>query len=298
MRSSRAAGAGAGALMVSGSMFLAQMGGAVAVKLNSQIGVAEFTWLRLVWAGLIIIVIARPWRHSFTRSALLTCIFLGVASAAITMLYMVSITRLPLGTATALQFLGPLTVSVVRSRGSAKWLAVIPAGGVLALTEPWRGGIDLTGVLLALGSGLFFALYILLAQRAGNEVAGLHALAVSFPVSAIVATLTVDFSAVSRISPDLLLAGLGVALLLPVIPCVLEFVALRQLTAAAFGTLLGLQPAVALVVGFAFLGQVPRVFPVVGIFLVVAASVGATLTGSRKENEEISSPVAKGRVPD
>lgn len=237
---------------------------------------------------LILILIARPWRYSFTRSELLISALLGVVSAGVTILYMVSITRLPLGTATALQFLGPLSVSVIRTRGALKFMAVIPAAGVVALSEPWRGGMDLTGVLFAVGSGLLYAVYIVLTQRAGDQIAGLHSLAISVPVSAAVATLTVGVSAVTRISTDILMAGLGVALLLPVIPYIFELLALRRLTAAAFGTLVGMYPAVALVLGFVFLGQVPRVIPLVGIILVIAASVGATLTGSRRTNPEKS----------
>lgn len=291
-------GAGAGALMVSGSMCSSQMAAVITVKLSASIGAEDLTWIRLVWGSLLIILIVRPWRHSFTRSALLISALLGVVSAGMSILYMVSITRLPLGTATALQFLGPLSISVIRACGALKWMAVIPAAGVVALTEPWQGSIDLTGVLLALGSAFFFAAYIVLTQKAGDEIAGLHSLAISVPVSAIVATMTVGVSAINRISTDMLVAGLGVALLIPVISYVLELLALQRLTAAAFGTLFGLQPAVALVVGFAFLGQVPGVLPVVGIVLVVAASVGATLTGSRNGSEKYAMASADGPVPD
>ncbi|WP_441872252.1 EamA family transporter [Pseudarthrobacter sp. TAF60_1] len=260
----------------------------ITVKLSDSISAEDLTWVRLIWGSLLIILIARPWRHSFTRSAPMTSAVLGVTIAGTTILYMVSITRLPLGTATALQFLGPLSLSVLRARGALKWMAVIPAAGVVALTEPWQGSIDLAGVVLALGSALFFAAYIVLTQRAGDKIAGLHSLAISVPVAAIVVTMTVGASAVTRVSTDMLVAGLGVAVLLPVIPYVLEFLALRRVTAAAFGTLVGLQPAVALVVGLVFLGQVPGVLPMVGIVLVVAASVGATLTGSRNGSGKIA----------
>lgn len=291
-------GARAGALMVSGSMCSSQMAAVVTVKLSDNISAEDLTWVRLVWGSLLIILIARPWRHSFTRSALMTSTVLGVTIAGTTILYMVSITRLPLGTATALQFLGPLSVSVIRARGAHRWMAVIPAAGVVALTEPWQGSVDLTGVLLALGSALFFAAYIILTQKAGDTIAGLHSLAISVPVAAIVSTMTVGVSAIMRISTEMLVAGLGVAVLLPVIPYVLEFLALRRLTAAAFGTLVGLQPAVALVVGFVFLGQVPGILPAVGIALVVAAGIFATLTGSRNRSEKVGIASAPDAVPD
>ena len=78
-----------------------------------------------------------------------------------------------------------------------------------------------------------------------------------------------------------MLAGLGLALLLPVVPFSLEMYALRRLTAAAFGTLMCLEPALALVAGLALLGQVPRAWSLAGVAFVVAAGIGAVRTGAR-----------------
>jgi threonine/homoserine efflux transporter RhtA len=78
-----------------------------------------------------------------------------------------------------------------------------------------------------------------------------------------------------------LLAGLGLALLLPVVPFVLELFALRRLTSAAFGTLMSLEPAIALAVGLLLLHQLPGWVSVAGIGLVVAAGIGAERTGAR-----------------
>ena len=65
------------------------------------------------------------------------------------------------------------------------------------------------------------------------------------------------------------------------IPFALELSALRRLTTAAFGTLMSLEPAIALVVGLLLLGQVPGWVPVAGIGLVVLAGIGAERTGAR-----------------
>jgi len=77
--------------------------------------------------------------------------------------------------------------------------------------------------------------------------------------------------------------GIGLAFLLPVIPFTLELLALRRLTTVAFGTLMCLEPAIALVIGLVVLGQVPRPSALIGIVLVVAAGVGAERTGARVE---------------
>ena len=57
--------------------------------------------------------------------------------------------------------------------------------------------------------------------------------------------------------------------------------ALRRLSAAAFGTLMALEPAIALVLGLVVLHQVPGWSAVAGIGFVVAAGIGAERTGSR-----------------
>jgi len=66
-----------------------------------------------------------------------------------------------------------------------------------------------------------------------------------------------------------------------VVPFALELLALRRLTTAAFGTLMSLEPAFAMVVGLVILHQVPGVGGVVGIVLVVAAGIGAARGGAR-----------------
>ena len=74
-------------------------------------------------------------------------------------------------------------------------------------------------------------------------------------------------------------------MLLPVVPFTLELLALRRLTTAAFGTLMSLEPAIALLVGLVALGQVPGPLAVLGVALVVAAGIGAERTGARRSNK-------------
>jgi inner membrane transporter RhtA len=202
----------------------------------------------------------------------------------VTLLFMAAVVRLPLGTASALEFLGPLGVAVARGSSAGRVWALLAGAGVVALTEPWHGGTDLFGVALALGAAVCWAGYILLTQRAGDAVSGLSALAVSMPVAAVIATLAVGPSAIAEISWQLLVTGIGLALLLPVIPFILELLALRRLTTAAFGTLMALEPAIALMIGLAVLGQIPRPAAFVGIALVVVAGIGAERTGARVDD--------------
>lgn len=266
-------------------MCCVQLGLAASVGLADRLGPEGVSWLRLAWAAVILVAFTRPWRHRFTRSGLVTCALLGLTTAGMTLMFMAAAMRIPLGTASALEFLGPLSVAVIRGRRSGRWWALAAAAGVAALTEPWHGGTDPAGILLALGAAACWAAYILLTQRAGNAVSGLQALAVSMPVAAVATTVFVGPAVVAHLDWQLLLVGAGLALLMPVIPFSLELLALRRLKASAFGTLMSLEPAIAVVIGFVVLGQAPGLSAVLGIALVVAAGIGVTLQGAREHEE-------------
>ncbi|MCH9708146.1 MAG: EamA family transporter, partial [Actinomycetia bacterium] len=255
---------------------------AIAVTLIDDIGVEGVAWLRLAWAGILLLIIVRPRRAAFTRNSFLMCVLLGVVTAAITLLFMAALDRIPLGTASALEFLGPLGVAVARGHGRARTLwPGLAAVGVLLLTQPWTGAVDLVGVAYALAAAVCWAVYILLTQRVGDEVAGIKGLAVSMPVAGLVASFVVGPAVFERMTPEILVVGLGLAILLPVVPFALELLALRRLTAAAFGTLMSLEPALAMLIGLLVLHQVPRAWAVAGILFVVVAGVGAARTGGR-----------------
>ena len=268
--------------MAMGSMLCVQVGLAIAVTLIDDIGVEGAAWLRLAWAGILLLLIVRPKRAAFTRSSFAMCVVLGVVTAAITLLFMAALDRIPLGTASALEFLGPLGVAVANGKGTQRFVwPGLAAVGVLLLTQPWAGAVDPVGVMFALGAALCWACYILLTQRVGDEVAGINGLAVSMPVAALVATVTVGPAVFGRMTPEILIIGIGLAILLPVVPFALELLALRKLTTAAFGTLMALEPGFAMIVGFIVLHQVPGPAGVVGICFVVAAGIGAARSGAR-----------------
>ena len=268
--------------MAMGSMLCVQVGLAIAVTLIDDIGVEGAAWLRLAWAGVLLLLIVRPKRAAFTRSSFAMCVVLGVVTAAITLLFMAALDRIPLGTASALEFLGPLGVAVAHGKGRQRFVwPGLAAVGVLLLTQPWAGAVDPVGVMFALGAALCWACYILLTQRVGDEVAGINGLAVSMPVAALVATVTVGPAVFGRMTPEILIIGIGLAILLPVVPFALELLALRKLTTAAFGTLMALEPGFAMIVGFIVLHQVPGAAGVVGICFVVAAGIGAARSGAR-----------------
>ena len=277
-----------GAGLALASMLCVQLGLAASVGLIDLVGAQGAAWLRLAWAGVLLLVVVRPRLSQFSGPALRAGIALGVVTAGVTMLFMAAIERLPLGTASALEFLGPLGVAAWRGRGAARTWSGLAAVGVLLLTQPWSGEADMLGVAFALGAAVCWAAYILLTQRVGDEVAGIAGLAISMPVAALVATVVAGPGVFSRLTPEILVVGLGLAILLPVVPFAFELLALRRLTTAAFGTLMSLEPAIAMVIGYLVLQQELGLVAILGIGCVVLAGLGAERSGAR--TDEVADP--------
>jgi inner membrane transporter RhtA len=262
------------------SMSCVQLGLALSVGLFGQLGPLGVAGLRLGWAGVILLVLVRPRLRHFTGRDLLACGVLGAVTAGLMLLFTLAVARIPLGTASALEFLGPLAVSLFGpGRGSRRW-AVPAVIGVVLLTQPWHGGTDPAGIAFGLAAAACWAAYIVLTQHVGDRVTGLSGLAVSMPVAGAIAMLAAG-PGLSRVTWPLLGIMLGLAALNPVVPFSLEFLALRRLTASAFGTLMSLEPAIALLAGLLILRQVPGAASAAGIVLVVTAGIGATRTGGR-----------------
>jgi inner membrane transporter RhtA len=267
--------------MALAAMICVQVGLAVWVSLFDRITPEVAVWLRLAWAGVLILVVVRPRPLDYSRAGLLAGVALGCVTAGMTMLFMAAVARLPLGIASALEFLGPFGVAVLRGRGARALWPALAAIGVVLLTEPWHGDVDAVGVAYSLGAGACWSGYILLTQRVGDEVAGLGGLAISMPVAALVATAVAGPTVLGHLTWQLAAIGLGLAILLPLVPFTLEMLALRRLTTAAFGTLMCLEPAVALLIGLVVLRQAPHGWAVIGIACVVTAGIGAERTGAR-----------------
>jgi inner membrane transporter RhtA len=273
--------------MAFASMCCVQLATALSVHMFGQLGPLGVAGLRLVWAGLLLLILVRPRRSDFTRQDLRACCTLGVVTAGLMLFFMLSIARIPLGTASAMEFLGPLAVSVYGPGSGRKRWTIMAAAGVVLLTQPWHGGIDPVGLAFALAAGACWGSYILLTQHVGDRVTGLNGLAISMPVAgafaAFVVLLVNGPSELGRVTVHALFIMLGLAALHPVLTFTLEYLSLRGLTAKAFGTLMSLEPAIALLAGLLILGQTPNVASAVGIIFVVIAGIGAIRTGARAE---------------
>lgn len=281
--------------MVIAAMLSIQLSSAFSVGLIDVAGSAGTAWLRLVMGSLILLAIVRPPLRSVRRQDVPVIVGLGVCTGLMMICFLAAIERIALGTAVAIEFLGPLSVAALRSpdRRTLVWpgLALV---GVVLLTEPWRGEVDLVGVGFAALAGCGWGTYILLTQRIGDRFSGVGGLAMTIPIAALLATPFGLPQAGGALSPELLAAAAGLAVLAPVLPFALEMLTLRRMTQTAFGTLMALEPAIALVIGLVVLHQLPSWIQATGIGLVVLAGAGAQRGGARQPVADPSAPTAAG----
>jgi inner membrane transporter RhtA len=202
-----------------------------------------------------------------------------------TTFFLTAVERIPLGTAVAIEFLGPLAVAGIASkRRSALVWPLLALLGVVMLTEPWHGEIDLIGAGFALAAGACWALYNVLTQVVGDRFSGISGLSLTIPIAAVLTTAVgLPQVLAGNAAWWVLLLAAGIALVTPVISFGLEMLALRRMTHTAFGTLLSIEPAFGVLIGLLVLSQSPTIIQLVGIAFVVLAGVAAQRGGSRTE---------------
>lgn len=258
-----------------------QFGNAVAGSFFDQTGPMGAAALRLAWGALIIVAIVRPRVRRWPRSTWLGVAVLGVALAGMNSLIYLSIDRIPIGIAVTVELFGPLAIALVSVRRLADLLwALLAVAGVLLLGLQAGGELSWSGLLLAAGAALFWALYILASSRLGGRVRGVDGLAVAMLLAA---AIVVPFGATEAahavsIAPWLLAAFALVAVLTSALPYALEFLALKRMPARVFGILSSLGPAMAALAGLLVLHQLLGWFQLIAIALVTTASVGVVLS--------------------
>jgi inner membrane transporter RhtA len=255
-----------------------QFGAALAATLFDDFDATGISLLRLGFAALVLLAVWRPRPSQHSRADLRLAGLFGLCLGGMNTTFYEAVERIPLGIAVTIEFAGPLGVAVVASRRRVDvvW-AALAAAGILVLADPGGGTVEPAGVAFALAAGAFWALYIVLSERTGARFAGGRGLALAMVVAVLVPLvpgLQADGGAL--LAPEVLLVGLGVAVMSSVIPYSLETEALRSMPKNVFGVLMSLEPAVAALAGFLVLSQDLGLRELVAIGLVVTASAGAT----------------------
>jgi len=271
-----------GALLV--AMVSFQVGATVAKQLFATLGVPGTLAARVGLASLMLCIVWRPWRMRPTPPQVRTIVLYGLAMGGMNFFFYLSLSRIPLGTAVAFEFTGPLAVAIVSSRRPTDFLwvalallglaALLPLGHVAKPLAP-------AGIAFALAAAVCWAMYIVFGQKAGNLHGG-QTTALGTVVGAIF-ILPFGLAQVgpALFAPAILPAACAIALLSRALPYTLEMCALPRVPTRSFGVLMSLDPAVAALSGLIFLNERLSALQWAAIVCIMLASAGSAATSRR-----------------
>lgn len=266
-----------------GSITSVQIGAALATELFPIVGAPGAVLLRLGFAALALVAVTRPNVRAGGRRGMWLVAAFGVTLAAMNGTFYLAIERIPLGVAVTVEFVGPLLVALRGSRRRVNVLWPVLAAGGVALLTSGGGDVRLSGILLALATGGFWAAYILLSQQVGRVYPGSGGLAIALAIALVcIAPFGAATGGAALGRPSVLAFGFGVGMLSSAVPYSLELAALRRLPAHVFGVLMSLEPGMAALAGWLVIGQALSGRAVVALVLVSGASLGSTLAHRRQ----------------
>jgi inner membrane transporter RhtA len=263
-----------------GAMLSIQYGAVLAKGLFAEFGPEGTTFLRLVAGALILGLILRPWRARPSRQAMVPLAIYGAMLAVMNLSFYMALKTIPLGIASALQFIGPLLLATLASRRPIDfaWIGLAAIGIALMVPPvPTEGSLDPAGVLFALGAGAGWALYIVCGQKAGREL-GSQTTAIGMMTAAIL-VLPIGWTqpAAVWLEPSVMLNAVIIGVFSSALPFTLEMLALTRLPARAYGTLTSMEPVIGALLGLFLLNETLTLWQWAGIAGIAAAVLGTAM---------------------
>jgi inner membrane transporter RhtA len=250
------------------------LGPSFAVLLFARVDVLGVAWLRIASAALIFAAWRRPWRAfaQLDRDGRRLLLAWGCVLALMNCCFYLAISRQPLATVAAIEFLPVVALAALGARTRRNLAALaLSVPGVYLLTGV-QIALEPLGVAFAFANALLFAAYIVLADRVAkrSQLSGIDGLAASMLIAAAVVTPLAGWAAVPALGdPVALAAGIGVGVSSSVIPYVTDQLALARLARATYALMVSLLPAIATAIGVVVLTQIPTALELSGVCLVV-----------------------------
>jgi len=268
--------------------------GVSALRLAELRGVLSFVMLAAALA------IARPRLLRIRRQDIPRLAFLGIVGlAGVHATYFFAISRLDVGVALVIQYLGPLILllwlrlvhrrQLQRSLWGAAVLSVI---GCFLVVQAWNpGAIDGLGLLAAFGAAVTFAIYLYSSEQAGHRYEPVTTLVWGFGFASLfwlVVQPPWSFPFAEFTSAENIALGLGVAVIGTLLPFVCIVAALRHVPASRAAVVATLEPVLAAIIAWPVLGQDLDVAQILGGLIVVGAVVWVQI--QRPAGEEEAAP--------
>ena len=270
------------------AMISMQSSGSFAKYLFGQFPILTVSAMRLLLGAVILALIFKIWQIHFRQIKWPAILSYGLALAGMNLLFYLSIDRLPLGIAVAFEFIGPLSVALfyARQKFDFVWVGLAILGLILLFPfDQAAQPLDPVGILFALSAGACWALYIVAGQKPSG-VSGNHTVCLGMLVGMLVLMPIALFAGIPAhtFEPISLLYFMALAVLASALPFTLEMIALRNLTALSFGTLMSLEPAIAALCGFIFVGETLLWTQWLALTTIISASIGCTVTSQRRKH--------------
>lgn len=229
------------------------------------------------------------------RNQFLALLKLSVPYALMPILLYASYNYIDSGMATTLHFTYPVAVMLIlaifyKARPDAKQIvcAALCAGGMALLYTP-NGQVRVEGILLAIASGIIYAVYIVLLGK--STVKGLHALVLAFWISLL---STAEIGIISLLSGNLTFrldaagwaAEAGLALFTTVFALVLfqkGVFLCGEVKASLFSTF---EPLTGIVIGITVFHEGLTVKELIGIIAILSAAILLVLPTQKAQNPE------------
>ena len=297
-----------GYVMAVGGAILFSVNGSVSkVTLSSGLDSLDLVLLRCAGAAvalLLLVLAVEPARLRVRRSEWPLLVLYGVVGVALVQwLYFVAIARLPVGIALLIEFTAPVAVALWatfvqhKDLGRMVWLALALALlGLALVAQVWDGlTLDLVGLLAAMGAMLSLASYYVAGERAVATRDTVSLALWAFVIATVFWSLLHPWWTVpwATLSDQVSLQGNLAAVVVPVwglvawvvllgtvAPFLLVIGALRHVPATRAGIVGTLEPVLAGIIAWVWLGEVLQPVQVLGAFVVVAAVSLAQLATS------------------
>ncbi|GHH88262.1 membrane protein [Streptomyces sulfonofaciens] len=292
-------------------------GSGVAAKPLITAGIAPLhvVWLRAAGAALVMLPVA--WRHRYLvrRRPVLLAGFGLLAVAGVKASYFAAISRIPVGVALLIEYLGPALVlgwvGIVQRRAvsrAAALGAVLAVGGLSCVVEVWSGlRFDTVGLLLGLAAACCQAGYFLLGDHGSDEgdaspdplgVIAYGLLAGAAVLTVVARPWNLDWSLLASSArmdgtpvPAAVLIG-WIVLVSTVLAYVTGILSVRRLSPQVAGVVACLEAVIATVLAWFLLGEHLGAAQLAGGAVVLA---GAFIAQSAAPARPPSAPVAGGR---
>ncbi|QPF38243.1 EamA family transporter [Acinetobacter sp. TTH0-4] len=271
------------------AMISVQSSGSLAKILFHDFPILTVAAMRLLFGALILALIFKIWQINFRQVKWQAIISYGFALAGMNALFYLSIDRLPLGIAVSFEFVGPLSVALyyARQKFDFVWVGLAILGLILLFPfDQVSEDLDLIGIGFALGAGACWAIYIVSGQKPSG-ISGNHTVCLGMFIGMLCLMPVALFSgfSIAVFEPSNFIYFIALAVLASALPFTLEMIALRHLTPLSFGTLMSIEPAIAALSGFIFLGEQLLWNQWLALATIICASMGCTYTTQQAKNK-------------